>query len=97
MKGGGNIEIIDENLDECSHNKTLYRELAMQIISNDKIVRNISVQDLKDFNLQSLATRAKKGEQLVSMMPAIKKDFDLMGDDVAELSTEREFFDNKIG
>ena len=43
----------------------------MQIISSDKKVRNDSVQDLKDFSNQSLETQAKKGEQLVSMMPAI--------------------------
>ena len=48
------------------------------------------VQDLKDFNSQSLATQAKKGEQLVSMTPAIKKYFDLMGDDIVELSTEND-------
>ena len=35
-------------------------ELAMQIISNDKTVRNDTVQDLKEFNSQSLSTRAKK-------------------------------------
>ena len=48
-------------------------ELALQIISNDKTVRNDTVQNLKEFNNQSLPTQAKKGEQLVSMMPAIKK------------------------
>ena len=50
-------------------------ELAMQLISNDKIVRNDTVQDLKEFNSQSLTTQAKKGEPLVSMMPAIQKAF----------------------
>ena len=59
-------------------------ELAMQIISNDKTVRNDTIRDLKDFNSQSLSTRARKGEQLVSMMPAIKKAFDLMGDDIVD-------------
>ena len=44
----------------------------MQIISNDKTVRNDTIQDLKDFNQQSLTTQAKKSERLVSMMPAIK-------------------------
>ena len=63
-------------------------ELAMQIISNDKTVRNDTIQDLKEFNQQSLTTRAKKGEHLVSMMPAIKKTFDLMGNDIVDLSTK---------
>ena len=62
----------------------------MQIISNDKKVRSDTIQDLNEFKLQSLSTRAKKGEQLVSMMPAIKKAFNLMGDDIVELSVENE-------
>ena len=72
-------------------------ELAMQIISNDKTVRNDTVQDLKEFNSQSLATQSKKGEQLVSMMPAIEKAFNLLGDDIVELSTENDPLKNKIG
>ena len=35
-------------------------ELAMQFISNDKTVRSKTVQDLKEFNSQSLAKPAKK-------------------------------------
>ena len=72
-------------------------ELAMQIISNDKTVRNDNIQDLKHFNQQPLTTEAKKGEQLVSMMPAIKKAFNLMGDDIVELSVENEYLKNQIG
>ena len=47
----------------------------MQIISTDKTVRSNTIEDLKEFNLQSLTTQAKKVEQLVSTMPAIKKAF----------------------
>ena len=36
--------------------------LAIQVISNDKTVTNDAIQDLKDFNQQSLTTQAKKGE-----------------------------------
>ena len=36
----------------------------MQIFSNDKTVRSDTVQDLKEFNQQSLTSQAKKGEQL---------------------------------
>ena len=69
----------------------------MQIISTDKTVRNDTIEDLKQFNSQSLATQAKKGEQLVSMMPAVKKAFDLMGDDIVDLSTEKDALKTKIG
>ena len=62
----------------------------MQIISNDKTIRNDTIQNIKEINSQSLATQAKKGEQLVSMMPAIKKGFNLLGDDIVEISTEND-------
>ena len=67
----------------------------MQISSNDKKIRNDTIKDLKEFNQQSLATQAKKGEQLVGMMPAIKKAFDLLGDDIVDLSTENDTLKNK--
>ena len=72
-------------------------DLAMQILSNDKTVRSDIVQDLKDLNSQSLATQAKKGEQLISLMPAIKNAPNLMGDDIVELSVESETLKNQIG
>ena len=71
-------------------------ELAMQIISNDKTVRNNTVNDLEDFNDQSLATLAKKGEQLVGMMIDFKQAFDLMGDDIVDLSTENDALKNIV-
>ena len=69
----------------------------MQICSTNQKVRNNTIQDLKDFNQQSLSTRAKKGEQLVSMMPAIKEAFTLMGNDIVDLSTENDALKEKIG
>ena len=72
-------------------------ELATQIISDDKTGRIDTIQDLKEFNNQCLATGAKKREQLVFMMPAIEKAFNLMDDDIVELSTEDDASKNKIG
>ena len=69
----------------------------MQLISCDQTVRNDTIQDLKDFNQQSLSTQAKKGEQLTSMMPVIKKAFNVLGDDIIELSTENDVLKNQIG
>ena len=69
----------------------------MQIISTYKTVRKDTIEDLIDFNSQSLSTQAKKGKQLVSMMPAIKKTFNLLGDDIVDLSTENDALKNKIG
>ena len=69
----------------------------MQIGSTNQRVRNNTIQDLKDFNQQSLSTRAKKGEQIVSMMPAIKEAFTLMGNDIVDLSTENDALREKIG
>ena len=69
----------------------------MQLGSSDQSVRNDTIQDLKDFNQQSLSTQAKKGEQLVPMIPAIKKTFNLLGDDIIELSVENDALKNQIG
>ena len=69
----------------------------MQIGSTNQKVRNNTIQDLKDFNQQSLSTRAKKGEQLVSMMPATKEAFTLLGNDTVDLSTENDALKEKIG
>ena len=66
-------------------------------ISNDKTVRNDTVQGLGEFNSHSLTTQARKGEQLVSRISALKKAFDLMGDDIVELTTEKEALKNQIG
>ena len=68
----------------------------MQLSSNDTTVRNDTIQDLKDFNQQSLTTKAKKGKQLVCMMPAIKKAFNFLGDDIVDLSTENDALKGKI-
>ena len=54
-------------------------ELAKQTGSTNQKVRNNTIQDLKDFNQQFLSTKAKKGEQLVSMGPAIKRNFHFNG------------------
>ena len=68
----------------------------MQISFNDQTVRSDTVQDLKEFKTQSLSTQARKG-YLVSMTPAIKNSFQLMGDDIVELSTDNDALKNKIG
>ena len=72
-------------------------ELAMQIISTDQTVRNNTIEDLNEFHSQSLSTKAKRGEELVSLMPAIKKAFNLLGDDIVDLSTENDALKNQIG
>ena len=41
--------------------------------------------------------KLKKGEQLVSRMIAIEKAFNLLGDDLVELSTENDALKNKVG
>ena len=69
----------------------------MQFISNVKTVRMDIVKDLKDFNNQSLATQAKKGEQFFNMVPGFKKAFILMGIDMVELSIENDASRNKKG
>ena len=69
----------------------------MQVFSTDKTVRSDTIQDLKEFDNQSLETQARKGEQLVSMMIRIKKAFKLLGDEIVDLTTENVALKNKIG
>ena len=69
----------------------------MQLISIDQTARDNSIQELKDFNQQSLSTQAKSGEQLTSMMPAIKKAFIVLGDDIIELPRENDVLKYQIG
>ena len=53
-----NIQINEHYLDEILDNNEM--DLAMQIVSTDKNVRNDTIQDLKEYNNQYLATQAKK-------------------------------------
>ena len=69
----------------------------MQVISIDKRVRSNTVQGLKEFNSQTLSTQAKKGEQLVCFIPAIRNSFYLMGDERVELPGENESMKYKMG
>ena len=52
--------------------------------------------DIKKFNNKSLAKQAKKGEQIVSMMPDFEKDFELMCDDRVKLSGRKDALKTKI-
>ena len=70
-----NIEINDQYLVEILDNNDILMDLAMQIISNDKTVRNETVQDLKDFNLQSLTTLAKKRRTISFYDACYQKNF----------------------
>ena len=65
-------------------------ELAMQSICCDKTVGTKTVRDSRDFNSQSLATQAKKGEELNIMTRDIKETFHLTGDEKVELFTQNE-------
>ena len=69
----------------------------MQLFSTDKTVRSDTLEDKKEFFSQSLTTQAKRREQLVSLMPSIKKAFNLLGDVLVELQTKDECLKNKIG
>ena len=92
-----NIEINDPFLAEILDYNYKKMDLAKQNISNDKTFRNDTIQDLKKCISPSLSSQAKKGQHLTSMMPAIKKVSNLMGDGIVELHTENESLKNRIG
>ena len=76
-------------------------EFARKVIPNEQTVRSGTVKDLKNFNSPSSSTQAKKGEQSVSTTRDIKKAVELMGDDIVEISTNKQnkeiYLKNKIG
>ena len=72
-------------------------DLVIQIISNDKTVRSDKKLDLKEFNNQSLIAQAKKGEQLVNIMHAIKWGISLLGIDIIGIPTGNDALKNKKG
>ena len=47
-------------------------ELAKRKISNNKTVKNKTLQDIKDFSAQLIGRQVKKAEHIVFMMPATK-------------------------
>ena len=73
LKGDAIIEINEHYLDEILWNNNSQMELAIQIISTDKTVRNDIIEDLKEFNSQSLTTQAKKEKTLSVYCPLSKK------------------------
>ena len=74
-----NIEINDQKLDENLHNNIPELEVAMQNFSNNKAVRNDTVQDLKEFNSQTLATQAKQRGAVSFCDDCYKKSFRFNG------------------
>jgi predicted metalloprotease with PDZ domain len=72
-------------------------EQSFELVKTNNEVKKEIIENIKDFKKQSLATQAKKGEELVAMMPAVKKAFNIMADDIYELSTENEILKDKIG
>ena len=72
-------------------------ELAMQTFSNDKSMRYDTVQTFENLTSRPLVTKAEKGEDLISMMFAIKKVFVLMDGHIVERATENKILKSRIG
>ena len=72
-------------------------DLAIDIVRGDKSIREETKQAMKEYKQQSLQSQAKQGEQLTSMMPAIKRAFELVRDDNYELVVENNVLRDKIG
>ena len=90
MKGESLNENFDTDATYLDEIRKIKREPAMQIISNDQTITSKIVQGSKYFHSQSLATQVKKGEKIVSIVLAINKVFDLMGDGIVDFCTENE-------
>ena len=72
-------------------------DLAIQLATNDEIIREETIRDLKDYNSKSLLTQSKRGENLVAMLSANKKKIQyLLGDEIIELGTRNNILKNKV-
>ena len=108
LQGGSVHEIDEEFSDENLHNNNLqglhYSRTTFLLtkwnykcnLSLMMKVKNITVKSLKGFNSHFFVPQVKKRRQLASMMPAIKKAFDSMGDDIVKLATEKECLKIKL-
>ena len=67
-------------------NRTIlfYMELAKQSVPSNKTVREETIQDIKDLKSKSNLTQAKRGKELVAMMPAVENFSNLLGDDITK-------------
>ena len=69
----------------------------VEFLKSDPNVRQQIRSDLIKFNKQNLVTQAKKGEELVAIVPVIKQAIQIMGDDIYELGVENDILRNKMG
>ena len=53
-------------------------------------MRKETIKHSKDFILQSKITKARSAEEIVAVLPAVEKAFNLLGIDKDDLSTEKE-------
>ena len=61
------------------HNLQL--NLAIQLLSIDRITKEETVQELKDWKSQSLTAFVKRVEEIVAMFRAFRKKYIVMGDE----------------
>ena len=71
-------------------------DLAIQLATNDKFIREETIRDIKDYNFKSLLTQSKRGEKLIATLSANKKSiYYILGDEIMELGTGRNLLTNK--
>ena len=56
---------------------------------NDKDIRQETIRDLIAKEPKAILTQSKKGEELVAMLTANKKGFEIMRDEIMQADTEK--------
>ena len=72
-------------------------EEALQILKENKNVRQEGIQAVNEFRKENLSNQAKQGEKLVAIMPGVKAAFEMMTDEIYELGTENDQLKEFIG
>ena len=60
----------------------------------DKKLREETIRDLKDYKSQSILTQAIR-EEFLTTLPAVKRRYNILGDEIMELDTENIILKNK--
>ena len=64
-------------------------DLAIQLSSNDKILREESMRELREYKTNSILTKSRRGEEIEAMFPAFEKRLSILGEEMIEVVTEK--------
>ena len=71
-------------------------DLAIQLASNCKKLGGETIQESEDYKSQPLQAQVIRGEELVALLPAIRKRYNSLEDEIMELTIGNIIMENRI-